>query len=330
MIELGRIPHTRPHLLADAIEIAIAFGEYDIISVTDALGLIGAAPRVETELLSLDEDDEDDNDYPDDLGGAEISAKEQSRVEEAFRQIEYRSNTLGDDYPFKLEPEALTLKHSLSDMNQIYLLLLACSRSRTFKHKGAAQKLADCFEEICAQCLEKMISPYGTSFMFGPNSNLRKTVYQGGLSAALPLLTKTMGMGLKKGWERNFGTSGDAKIDLVGVYNFNDTADGFKVVIGQCAAMEDEKNWEKKRQEAQLNTRLGSFDFLVEPDAVLFIPVCYRQPDGTWINSDHVSSVITVDRIRLMKVLTQKDETGLNIPQLYQKAGLSLSIPPAT
>ncbi|MGF9694675.1 hypothetical protein AAIH46_17785 [Rhizobium sp. 0TCS1.26] len=161
--------------------------------------------------------------------------------------------------------------------------------------------------------------------MFGPNSVARRTRFSGGLSAALPALTAVMGMGLKPGWERNFGTSGDAKIDLVGVYNFNDSARGFKVVIGQCAAMEEEKNWERKRQEAQLFTRSGSFDYLVEPDAVLFIPVCYRQPDGDWVNSDYVSSVVTVDRVRILNILAHDGATGLDVAALFTKAGISIA-----
>lgn len=326
MIDLGRIPHTRPHLLADAIEISIAYGGYTTMSMTDAVGLINTSPRDDTELLPIDEEDTDDNEYPDDMGGAEISAKEQSRVEEAFRQLEYRANTLGDEYPFKIERETLTIKSDLTDLNLVYLMLLACSRTRTFKHRGAVQKIADCFEEICAQCLEKMISPFGRAIMFGPNSPSRKTEFPGGVQNALPLLTKAMGMNLKKGWGRNFpSASGDAKIDLVGIYDFNDTAEGFKVVIGQCASMEDEKNWERKRQEAQLKSRSGSFDFLVEPDAVLFIPVCYRQPDGSWVNSDHVSAVVTVDRIRIMKILARKDEIGFDVDALFKKAGIRIA-----
>ncbi|MGO8096004.1 hypothetical protein [Rhizobium leguminosarum] len=325
MIEIGRVAHTRPHLLADTLEIAIAFGDYHTISMTDAVGIINGSPRVEAELLPLDVDDLDDNNYSDDLDGSEINAKEQARVEEAIRQIEYRIGVFGDAYPFALDAEVVSLKTDLTEKNKVYLLLLACSRSRSFKHRGAAQKLADCFEEVSAACLQRMISPYGRTFMFGPNSQDRKTTFAGGLSAALPTLTATMGMRLKKDWEKNFGNSGDAKIDLVGVYNFNDTAAGFKVSIAQCAAMEDENDWERKRQEAQLAHRSGSFDFLVEPDAVLFIPACYRQPDGSWINSDKVSNVITVDRVRIINILSHTEVTGLNVDHLYAQAGIQLA-----
>jgi len=325
MIQIGRVAHTRPHLLADTVEVAIAFGDYSSMSQNDILSLMKQSPRADSELLPSDVEDLDDDDNPDGMDGTEISARDAGYIEECFRQMQYREETIGDLYPFKVDGELITYKAPTSELGRLYLLLLACSRSRTFKVKGAPQRLADCFEEICARCLTGMISPFGTTLMFGPNSPERGTTFAGGLTAALPKLAKLMGMGLKTGWEKNFGTSGDASIDLVGIYNFDDSASGFKVVIGQCAAMEDEKDWMKKRQEAQLSFRSGSFSYLVEPDAILFVPACYRQPDGEWINSDFVSNVVTIDRVRIMKILQKMGFDDVKVTDFFDRAGIKLA-----
>lgn len=326
MFSLGRVVATRSHLLADTIEIAIAFGEYEQISVTDTIGIILNAAKDETELLNLDEPDLDDNDVADDLGEPEISQKQQTKAENAFRQMEFRAASLKDFYPFIIDGEVVSLKRDLSEPNKLYLLLLACSRTRSFKgKKGAVQALADCFEEISAVCLRNMISPFGEVFMFGPNSDDRKNVFGSKLEEAIPALCDKMGMSIAPNWKPPKGSSGDAKIDIIGVYGFGDTANGIDVIIGQCASIEDEKNWQKKRQEADFETKRGTFHFIVKPTAALFIPVFYRSPDGNWIDEDMVSGVIAIDRYRILNTIFAGTDAGFSADKYFEKLGIAIA-----
>ncbi|MEJ6781792.1 hypothetical protein [Aminobacter sp. Piv2-1] len=319
MFEIGRVAYTRPHLLADTAEIAIAYGGYDQISSNDLLTIIKSTPRPDDELLPLEEEDVDDNNVEDGLDGAEINAQEQSYIDECMRQIRFRASSFGSMYPFVFDGDVLSLKKRISSDNRVYLFLLACARTRSFKIKGTPQRLADAFEKICAECLRRIVSSHGDVYMFGPNSSDRKKKFSSNLRKAIPILASKIGMRLKHGWERNYTSSGDGKIDLIGVYNFDNRALGLPVFLGQCASIEDEQQWQKKRLEAKFSSRSGSFDYLVEPQGILFIPGCYRQPDGDWVNSDLVSDVVTIDRLRLMAIL--KGYSGMRqlMDELYEK-----------
>lgn len=326
MFELGRIEATREHLFADTLEIAVAFTVGDPISLTDAIGLIDQSPKAQDELLNVQDADVDDDDYPDDLGEPEIKGRVQAYAENAFRHIEYRAAMLGDTYPYDIGGEVLTIKPKLTAANNLYLLLLACSRTRTFKsQKGLVQKLADCFEDISAGCLREMISPHGQVYMFGPNSEDRKSIFGSALADAIPALARKLGMDIAPGWKAPTGASGDGKIDIVGVYDFGDTARGFKVVVGQCASIEDEKNWQKKRQEADLMTKTGTFHFLVCPTPTLFFPTFYRSSSGDWINPDMVAGVVPIDRFRIIKTL-EKCAKAFDPDPYFEKLGLKLSV----
>lgn len=324
MFQIGRVPHTKPHLLADTAEIALAYGEYEQMSQTDILTIIRTASKTADELLPLDEEDIDDNEYSDDLDGSQITDREQGYVEECFRQIEFRSAAFGAAYPFDHSDETLTLKEEITPIQKIYLLLLACSRVRSFKGKGITQKLADAFEEISAACMKYLMPESSEIYMFGPNFR-DKNIFPGGLQEALQVLTSRMGMRLKTGWEKNYGSSGDGKLDLVAICRLDDHAPGFHVLIGQCASMENENDWQKKRSEALLSFQSAAFDFLVEPQGVLFIPVCFRQPDGDWVNGNNVSRVITLDRLRIISLLNNESDLGGFADELMEKSTIKLA-----
>ncbi|MEO1639888.1 MAG: hypothetical protein AAFU41_11660 [Pseudomonadota bacterium] len=325
MFELGRIEATREHLFADTLETSIAFGAEETISLTDSIGLLNSSPKSQDELLNAEDEDLDDNDFPDDLGEPEISGRLQGYAENAFRHMEYRSAILGDAYPFEIKAEVLSLRPVLSASHKLYLLLLACARTRSFRStKGMTQRIADCFEEISAECLRVMISPHGKVYMFGPSSDDRKNIFGSALATALPVLARKMGMDMAPRWAAPAGASGDGKIDIIGVYDFGDTAQGYKVVVGQCASMEDEKNWQKKRQEADLATKTGTFHFLVCPTPTLFFPSFYRSSNGDWINPDMVSGVIPIDRYRILKTISHIGE-GFEVDPYFEKLGLQLT-----
>lgn len=325
MFEIGRVSRTRPHLLADTAEIALAFGGYCQISATDLASIMKMSPTSASELLSLDEPDLDDNNENDDLDGAELNAKEQGYIDEAIRQIQFRAVAFGSAYPFLLEGDILTLSKRLTLKRRIYLLLLACSRTRSFKEKGAVQRLADAFENISAEVLRRILPEKGEVFMFGPNSEDRRKKFSTNLLAAIPILAKRIGMRLKYGWEKNYTSSGDGKIDLVGVYDFDNRARGLHVILAQCAAMEDEKDWQKKRLEAKIESHMATYDYIVAPQAVLFVPGCYRQPDGEWVNSNNVSGVLTIDRLRIISILNYDSSIRDLIDGIFKKIPLKVA-----
>lgn len=325
MFSFGRVAKTRAHLLADTVEIALAFGDYEQVSKTDVGGIINSSAKDSSDLMNVGQEDLDDNDHPDETGEVEVSDRMQGYIDAAFDQIEYRAAVLGDYYPFLVSGEVVTMKVGISEAAKLYIFLLACSRSRSFGIKGIKQSLANCFEDVSAACLKNMVSKLGVVYQFGPNSDDRKTHFGSLLAEAIPALCKELGMVPSPTWKPPAGASGDAKIDIVGVYGFSDTAQGYTVVVGQCAAMEDEKDWQKKRQEADFETKNGTFHYLTKPAAALFMPVFYRDTNGDWIDADMVSGVIAVDRLRIIQSIFADADTDFTADPFFKRVGLAVA-----
>lgn len=294
--DIGHLHAKKPHLFADAVELTLLFEDYDAISEQDALSILRQTPR------SADEADEDDQGN-EDVSSAEITQSEQYTIEECFRQISYRSGEMAGSYPFIFDDCALRLREELTNSQKLYLFLLVASRLRSFGSHSFTARVAGAFEHVSKDAMRKLLSEGADVYLFAANSDDRRSIFDTDLRKALPLLAKKMGMDLDIHWDDKLSSSGDAKIDVVGIHGFEDSADIYHVMIGQCAAKELENDWEKKRYEANLNYSAGIFNFKYLPTSILFIPVCYRQPNGAWVEVSKVSGVIPIDRPRITKLL---------------------------
>lgn len=319
MFEIGRVSHTKPHLLADTVELALLFGDYVEISEADIFSIMSQSPRVDSELLDLSEEDLDDDGYDDSLSEAEISGRQQGYIEDCLAQIEYRVSVFGDYYPFEIDRRLIKIKNEVLDQHYLYISLLVCSRCRSFTAKGMKQRISDLFETVSYECLSRILSPLFKVYMFGPNTEHRKNYFGTNLRDAIPILVSELGMELLANWEENYSASGDSGIDLVGVCSFDENSPGNSVVIAQCAAQENERDWKRKRSEADIKYLSGSIHSICEPQAILFIPACFRNADGSWRNANDVSGILTIDRVRIVNVfsaLNEKPEFKLSLNRI--------------
>ena len=311
MIDFGRVHRNRPHLFADAVEIMCVFGEIGYVSKVDALTLGETSIRPADELLDLDEEDLDEDEFPDDLPSAGIVEKLQAEVDDCFEQLEYRAACLGDCYPFVVDGENLSLKAEISSEQFLYIFLLSASRTRTFKgSKGLTQKIASQFEEVCKGALPGLMPPSSEIVAFGSGSVDRRERFGTDLHEAVENLASFMGMGLVAGWNEGESKQGDGGIDLVGVQRLDETEGGWNVYIGQCAAQEDEHSWEKKRSEADIDYYRSWFVPKVKSVPVMFVPVCFRTSSGRWVNARFTDNVIFMDRVRIIGQLSDRNYAG--------------------
>jgi hypothetical protein len=323
MVELaiGRVQKTKPYLFADAIELICAFDSQSPFSKTDAFTLLQEAVVSAEESLELDEPDLDDNNYDDNLGGVEITERVQGYIDECFRQFEYRQEEFGDDYPFEVTNEAINIKDGLSSRQNLYLAILATSRIRTFNRiTGSKQKLADLFEILSAKALNNLLPDTATIVSFGPNSFDRKKKFGTNLRDAIPKLAKFMGLELTNGWDANLQPQGDARIDLVGVQELDQSEGGWNVFVAQCAAHEEPKTWNPKRIETRIDTYHYLFSYSVAWQPVLFIPGCFRQSNGKWADRRYVDSVILIDRVRLLRLIEADSDFDTKISKILNEA----------
>lgn len=305
--KIGRVAYTRPYLLADTAELALLYGSFDQISEGDLLSIIKQSPKSAGELMPLSDPDIDGDGEDDRLDGAEQTDQQQKYIEECFRQIEFRISAFGDAYPFELKQNILYAKNDHSAYQTLYIFLLCCARTRSFS-KRSMNRLADEFEKVCGRALAKMLPDNASVYLFGPNARRAGGIFSTNLIQAIPTLARLMGTDLGRNWQRNLNPQGDGKIDLIGIVPFDTFSHGYHVIIGQCAAMEDESNWQKKRLEALALSRRGLFAPLVDPQAALFFPACFRGPDGQWVDLDDVSGVIPIDRLRLVHVFSVSND----------------------
>ncbi|MEM9939361.1 MAG: hypothetical protein AAF768_10975 [Pseudomonadota bacterium] len=331
-IEYGRAEANRPHLFADAIEVMCAFDTGGPVSETDAFSLLESSPRSAEEIVNADEDDLDDNGLDDDLNSSQITESMQIKVDNAFEQLSFRSAAFGEFYPFEFSDGALSLRPApLPALQQAYLLLLASSRIRTFKpdegrddERGIKQHLADAFELLCKEALRSMLPSDAEVVHFGASSVEKINRFGSDLRLALPALAEFMGVDLSSRWDpEEFAAQGDGGIDLVGVQKLDELQYGWNVIIGQCAAIEHENDWQKKRQEAKIGEVHGStFDFYLSPQPVLFVPSCFRKSEGTWIKSRFANGVILMDRLRILRRLADSpDKVSVSADMLVDKLG---------
>jgi len=300
MIRIGKVHKTKPHMFADAVEISAVINDAPI-SEADMLSLIRMSVTPATELMNIDELDVDDNNYEDTLTEAEITDREQGYVVDCLIQLEYRTEQYGDTYPFTLENDLLLLKSNLSNSNRLYLFLLFASRSRTVIKKGFKNRVADKFEEVCKTALQKLMSPSAEVIMFGPSAPDRVDKFDTNLRLAIPMLAKFMGANVSNKFDATkIAPQGDGQLDLIGVHTLDASEGGWHVFIGQCAAHEDEKTWKKKRFEAFPVNHRARFEFQVDPQGVMFIPVCFRCADGTWVDANSATGIILMDRQRIL------------------------------
>lgn len=323
-IDLGRVDKTQPHLLADTLEILCA-SNGGPVSLTDAVGLMGSSITPAEESLGLDEQDLNDDDVPDEEASATTADRHTRYAEECFEQLEYREGAFGAAYPFYVDGQLLYRRSEYDPLQCLYLFLLYASRIRTFRNvTGLAQAIADHFEVVGRDALRRLMAPTAEVVMFGPNSADRASRFGTNLRVALKELADFMGMHMAPDWkEEDEAAQGDASIDLVGVQRLDDSKGGWNVYLGQCAAQEKHENWKRKRSEADLNYHRARFHSKVRAQSVLFVPVCFRQTTGEWVNKSAAANVILMDRLRIISAVQKEDPSILESCDFLANKGLA-------
>lgn len=79
--------------------------------------------------------DDIDQEYQEDENegcDAERNDRLERQVEDVWTQLDFRQNFLKDIYPFIINGDFISLKENLTEIQRIYIFLLACSRLRSF------------------------------------------------------------------------------------------------------------------------------------------------------------------------------------------------------
>ena len=285
--DYGIINDRAPHLVADLGEI-VGFFENDEVSRGDIENLL--SQRGGHDLLAELEAGPD---------SATKGERFQALSEETFRHFRYRKLSFGRWYPFEIDGDVLVPTSDITVRHKIYAALSAFSRMKMFS--GTDQnRFAGDFERLCVEALSGFARDWKV-IHFGKGGKDRPALGQK-LKDALRALAREL---REDTVESEIGrlpetNTGDGGIDVVVYRPWSDVARAVPCYFGQCAA--SQVGWPEKRLEASAVNLERYFNFFHKPGTILFIPLCFRDVDGTWVNSDGHQTIL-VDRQRLIELL---------------------------
>ena len=305
MIEdYGLINDRSPHLVADLCEIMCYFEEREV-SRSDIEAILadrgGAGLLSDLDLSNLD--------------SAETNERTQELSEEVFRHLGYRRRAFGTYYPFAIEGEILVPPEQVNQRQKSYAALLAFSRLKMFPPADRVSFAAD-FEVFCSEASLGFTGTWKV-IHFGTGGRDRAD-FGNKLKDALRKLAEV----LKETPNVNEINSlseqdvGDAGLDIVIYKEWVDDARAVPAYFGQCAAQQT--NWPTKKYESNPSSFENYLNFFHKPGTIMFIPLCFRSVDGTWVNSDGHQTIL-VDRKRLLDLIEARIEGGDDQEELFER-----------
>lgn len=297
--EIGVLHKSRPHLLADLAELLLVV-QYDNLEQLSQAKLELIAKEMP---LSADDDELDDDDNNPEPHAIDKHDAVDRFIEDCWQQLEYRQAVFGEFYPFKIEGTQLKWREGPRTERQcVYAFLLICSRLRSFKIKGYPQGAARAFTRICREALEAVSGRTASVRVFDWNSDDRRNHFGSDLRKAMKKLAGDLGAHFINEVEINkLSSSGDYGLDLVSTHHFSDGACGSYNIFGQCGAQERE--WPSKTLEAHPIKFQGLFTLLNQPDNLMFIPISFRDANGSWVAGHRTSGCLLIDRLRILQLI---------------------------
>lgn len=242
----------------------------------------------------------------------------ESRTEQWFSHLAYRASAFGDAYPFEFEPvnadgagPVLRRKDpgdgGFASAARLYLALLFAANLRYCK--GERSGLTRGFERLCYWALKRQLGPSAEVHLFGvgpPDGNPDEPRYAGGTYEKLEQLGKDVRADLlaeRGDWPPT--SAGDAGIDLVAWFPFDDDAPTMLAVFAQCAATEE---WDTKQFSSHPAKWAPHFRFFALPVNIVYVPLCFRRTTGDLHTKKDIGRSVFVDRLRLVRLLADAPE----------------------
>jgi len=296
---VGNIQRSSPHLFSDLAELITLVdytGRQDL-HMSDLSAICAPAPT------DLDEVDDETLSIASESCDAEVSDRVSRQLEDVWSHLEFRQATMGDNYPFLIEGDTIKLKTGLTDLQRIYVMLLACSRLRSFPQKGGVRQLwAGYFTKLSKYALASLLPAHAVVRIFDANSDDRREYYSTDLREALVKLGQDLGVASINHAEcAKVHPSGDGGFDIIATVDFEDSLSSNFAILGQCGAQETE--WPKKTLEAHSIKLRTYFQTHFDYQAAMLTPVLYRDSQGSWVDTSACAGVLLLDRLRILRLL---------------------------
>ena len=277
-----------PLILADAIELAVAFAKDDYN---------GRFTRADFQHIAVSEILSDDGmSYP--TGDQADEYTEQ--FEQACTVIGNRASWLGVSYPFSVANNEIRF----SPPNTIgrclpYLFLLTCSNGDHVPSLKSA--LPGQFETLCKEAFRSLFPEWAVVLLFSQKSEDRRTHFGWAASKAVPKLAKMLNAELVSA-DQLSNTQREFGIDLIAICPFDDNSPYPFFAFAQCTI---EQEWWRKRHEAiAQNELMGFVNLNANYSNFLMIPHFPRYNLESWSEDPgRTGNCILCDRFRLCRLL---------------------------
>ncbi len=277
-----------PLILADAIELAVAFAKDDYN---------GRFTRADFQHLAASEILSDDEmSFP---TGDEADERTE-HFEEARTLIGKRASWLGVFYPFRVVAGEVEFSPPTAIEKCLpYLFLLACSNgSQVPSIKGT---LPVQFESLCKEALRSLFPEWARVLLFSQKSEDRKTHFGWAANEAVPKLASMLNAKLTDA-DRLSNTQREFGIDLVAVCPFDDHSPYPFFAFAQCTI--EQEWWSKKHEAIALNELRGFVNLNANHSNFLMIPHFPRYKLEEWSEDPaRTGNCILCDRFRLCRLL---------------------------
>jgi hypothetical protein len=299
---IGPIAKTSSHLLSDLIEILV---------ILDYFHKGNASKNDIEDVLNHNPIDADEVSEELEREGSEDGSTRQNRyesyIDDAWFMLNHRSRVYEELYPFIIQDEAIELKEDFDSQHYIYVLILFCSRLKSFNGNGVRQRWAKYFTQVCKFVMAGIAPNNSIIRIFDANSDDRRKYYSTNLKIAIRKLAEEMAVLIQELLLEQESTSGDMGIDLVAIYQFKDgVRTGNFVMFGQCGAQGE--NWPAKNFECHPDKFRAIFSTYSPIVSIMFTPADYRLADGEWNKISNISGGTVIDRRRIINLLKNSQD----------------------
>lgn len=308
--KIGEVAKSSSYLFADLIEILVAINYFgkDTVSKNDIEDTLTRSVTAAEEL--------DDDELLEGEDGSSKHNRIEKNIDDAWFMLNHRVAVFKHSYPFVVEDEALRLKKNLSSSQYIYLLILFCSRLKSFTSKGIHQKWAKYFTKLCKYATYGLAPRNSIIKIFDANSDDRKSYYTTNLRKALIKLGEDMGIRATLEHIEGESASGDFGIDIVAIYKFEHSIQtGNFVIFGQCGAQGE--NWHTKNFECHPDKYRLVFPTAAPIIPIIYTPVDFRTADGEWYSRSKTMGGTVLDRRRIIQLLQNSHMISAAIKDNY-------------
>ena len=288
-----------PLVLADAIELLVAFAEDDY---SGRFTRANFQHFVTTENLTDDETTYVAGDEADEYN---------TQFEDALALIRKRASWLGVSYPFRVVSDEVAFDPPSGASDHLpYLFLLVCSNGNSVPLLKKA--LPGQFENLCKEAFKSLFPDWAVVLLFSKDSEDRKNIFGSAANRAVPKLA-----GLLNAEMVNAGQLGSTQreygIDLMAICQFDDGATYPYFAFAQCTI---EQDWSPKRTEAIAENELAAFVVLnARHSNFLMIPHFPRYSLEEWSQDpSRTGNCILCDRFRICRLLQKSNFFQPNSP----------------